>query len=290
VTEETTAMRTSGALSVLGGLLATSVEIPTVPAIAAQVIHAIESPELGADALAAIIEPDQGISARLLKTANSSLYGLSRRVHSLQSAVLLLGFAQVRDIVLASSTRHLYKRFGPVERGLWVHSVAMAVATRQIAMALAPAEKETAYLAGQMHDIGQVVMNNLHAEAFAEALLGAKTAGSCPAEQAVFGFSHADVGALLASRWRMPPAVEAACFYHHDLAKARSLAPEQGPLVACVVLANAACHELGFASEVAQQLFTSERDEALELLGASMREFEDIMEGLAVSLQEQVAG
>lgn len=257
----------------LGEVVGRSVELPTVPEIAAKVIRAVDDPELTVADIAGMIETDQGISARIIKTSNSSLYGFSRKVQNLQSAIALLGFAEVRNLVVASSTRYLYKRFGPIEKGIWRHSVAMAVCTRMIAGTLAPSVRGAAYLAGQIHDMGKVVMNNTDPKRFAAteaagALAKAVDAGSCEAELASFGFTHADVGSLVAEQWQMPALIEATCFYHHDLAMGRVITPEAAPLIACVVLADGVCERLGFGSAKASRALDEDEREALDLLGA----------------------
>jgi HD-like signal output (HDOD) protein len=255
----------------LGELVGRSVELPTVPEIASKVIRAVDDPELTVADIAGMIETDQGISARIIKTSNSSLYGFSRKVQNLQAAIALLGFAEVRNLVVASSTRYLYKRFGPTEKGIWRHSVAMAVCTRMIAGALAPSMRGAAYLAGQMHDMGKVVMNNTDPKRFAATEASAVPggdAGACSAELAAFGFTHADVGSLVAEQWQMPPLIEATCFYHHDLAMGRVITPEAAPLIACVVLADGVCERLGFGSAKASRALDEDEREALALLGA----------------------
>jgi HD-like signal output (HDOD) protein len=251
----------------LADLVAKSLELPTVPAIAAEVTCALDDPDLTAGHIAKIIETDQGITARLIKTSNSALYGFSRKVTSPQLAVTLLGFMEVRNIIVASSTRYLYKRFGSAEKVMWQHSVSMAVATRMLASALAPSAKYTAYLAGQMHDVGRVVMNNADPKRFLETELATPQVGSCQAELSAFGFTHTDVGSLLAAQWKMPPAVEAACFYHHDLAMGRSIAPEHSALVACVVLADGMCQRLGLGTVEAPASCEPDEQDALEVLG-----------------------
>jgi HD-like signal output (HDOD) protein len=286
---EPTAQPASGVQrSALGDLVAKSLELPTVPAIAAAVIRALEDPNVGARDIAKVIQTDQGITARLIKTCNSSVYGLQREVSSLQSAIALLGFIEVRDLVLASSTRYLYRRFGVIERNIWQHSVAMASCARMLALALAPEAKDAAYLAGQMHDVGKVVMNNAEPRRFA--LAAAQPGSSWEAEQAAFGFSHADVGSLLSVRWKMPAPIEAAIFYHHDFAMGRSFAPEHIRLIACVILANGICHRVGFGADASASPLRGDEREALTVLGASEKQLEILGADFEKKFRAEMAG
>jgi HD-like signal output (HDOD) protein len=279
----------------LGALIGRSLELPTVPDIAAKVVRAVEDPELTVADIAGMIETDQGITAKIIKTSNSSLYGFSRKVENLQSAIALLGFVEVRNLVVAASTRYLYRRFGPTEKGLWRHSVATAVCTRMVAAELAPSARGAAYLAGQMHDMGKVVMNNADPNRFAETEAsaggGAKGGDLSPvaAELRTFGFTHADVGALVAEQWRMPAAIEAACFYHHDLAMGRAIAPDAGALIACVVLADGICHRLGFGTApIVAALDEDERD-ALDLFGATEERLERMMKDFDLNFRNELS-
>lgn len=272
----------------LAGVVARAIELPTVPAVAQRVMKAVEDPNMSAPKLAKIVEADQGLTAKVLRISNSAMYGRPRQITNLQGAVVLLGFNEVKDLVLVSSTRQLYKRFGPREKAMWEHSVGVAICSHVIAQRFAPALREAAFLAGQMHDIGKVVLNNQNPVNFGEAeRLGAES-GSVAAEQEVFMFTHTDVGAMVSAKWNMPAGVEAVCMYHHDLSLAHSVAADQALLVACVTLANFICHKLQVGAPEPESSLLPDAEDAMSMLGLDMPKVDALLENFQEKYMSEI--
>lgn len=229
----------------LRALVEKTLELPAMPVIATRVMRAVEDPKTTTNVLAAVIETDPGITGWIMRVVNSAAYGRQRRVTSLAQAISLLGFVELKNLVVSASMRAIYRSFGPIEKDLWLHSVAVGSGARILANRVAKKFREPAFLAGQMHDVGKLVIRNTFPERFLDALKSRPELGTIAAEEAQLGFSHVDVGALLMQRWNMPAPIEAAAFYHHDLELAQMLAAEHAQLVGCVVLANELAHRLG---------------------------------------------
>ena len=228
-----------------------NLEIPTIPDVASQALRQMNNPDISGAQLAKTISQDQGLTAKVLKVANSALYSLPREVKNLQQAAMVLGFTTLKSIVISASCRSIYKKFGMLERTLWMHSVATAMAAHTIAKQLDLKHREEAFVAGLMHDVGKVVMNNGDRDRYKETVRLLKEAPSLTsvgAEIKVFGFSHVDVGAVLVQRWELSPALENAVFLHHDPEIADSVAPDYVALVYATNLANRVCKHLGFGS------------------------------------------
>jgi len=234
-------------------LIERNLTIPTIPDVAARALRALSNPNSSAASIAAIIQEDQGLTARILQVANSAMYGLLKEVKSLPQASMLLGFEALKTIVITVSARGLYKRFGLVERNLWQHSVACALAAQHIADDRSSQGKEEAFVAGLMHDVGKVVMNNSERERYMRACQVASDRGctDLQAEQEVFGFTHADVGSLLVKRWGLSEALEQAVFLHHEPELASSLAPEHEELVYVTHVADQICYHLSLGQKTA---------------------------------------
>ncbi len=171
--------------------------IPVFPAVAQMAIAAIDRPGITAGQLSKIITRDQGLATSILRTVNSAYYQLRNEVQTVKHAVVFLGMKAVRWLIVSAVAGKLYKRHFQAGKELWRHSMGAALAARLLAEA-SSGNSEEAALAGLMHDVGKAVMNNAMPEMFNRSLAraGAENLQSSEAEQAVFGYTHVDVGAL----------------------------------------------------------------------------------------------
>lgn len=257
-----------------------NLEIPTIPDVASKALKMMSDPDVSGAQLARTISQDQGLTAKVLKVANSALYALPREVKNLQQAAMVLGFTTLKSIVISASCRSIYKRFGMVERALWAHSVATAMASHTVAQHLDLEHRDEAFVAGLMHDIGKVIMNNGARDRYQQAMLLCKQEGlsSVEAEHRTFGFSHVDVGAVLVQRWELTPALEQAVFLHHDPELAESIAGDYAGLVQTTHLANVICHHLGLGQNQAEGEGSLEPDEISETLGLDALQLANLAE------------
>lgn len=251
-----------------------------MPFIATRVIRAVDDPKTTGNVLAAIIETDPGITAWVMRVTNSAAYGRQRKVTSLPQAVTLLGFNELKNLVISASVRALYRTFGPVEKELWLHSVAAGIASRLIAREAAKTMaaktlREAAFLAGQMHDVGRLIIRTKMPQEYNAIEERSVELGGVGAEEEVLGYAHTDVGSLIMQRWNMPNVIEAAAFYHHDLEMCEMLAAEHVSLVACVILADELAHRQGIGGPP-NPLDNLSVPRALELLGINDERFDSL--------------
>lgn len=237
----------AGSKRSLAGLIEKNLEIPTIPSVAGQALKALKREDVTADQLARIIETDPGLTARILKVSNSALYARSRKILNIRNATMVLGMRTLGQLVVAASSRALYKKFGAVEKEMWQHSVAVGVATRLLADRVCLEHREESFVSGLLHDVGKVIMNNGAKERFIEARKAMLEGGmsSAEAEEDAFGFNHTDVGALLAQRWELAASIQDAVLWHHDPELADSAAETAPKLCRTVYAANRICHALG---------------------------------------------
>jgi putative nucleotidyltransferase with HDIG domain len=222
-------------------------ELPPMPASISEVISACDDHDMTVGQLSQIILRDQGLTANILKLANSAFYGHARRVTTATEAVVLLGFSAVKSLAISSHTARLLNRalpgYGMASGELWQHSLAVAFTARRIAVDVHLAPVEEAFVAGLLHDIGKVVLATHMEQAFEE--IGAAARGrGVPfhhVEAEMLGFDHAELGARVAAQWSFPAELEEAIRCHHDPARATLK-----PMLAHVVhLADVACMMLG---------------------------------------------
>lgn len=210
--------------------------LPALPSVLSRIVAATADPDASALDLSRHVAADQSLTATLLRVVNSAYYGHYRQVDSITTAIVMLGFHEVRNLTLATTALRSFPKGHPEfdRTQLWRHSLAVAMAAERFATAENLA-RDGCFVAGLLHDIGKVVLDVLYPDSFREAVLRALGRGGfvreCEAE--IFGIDHAGVGGILAERWDLPPTIVEAIRCHHH--------PEWGTLdVRLAGLVNAA--------------------------------------------------
>ena len=197
--------------------------VPSVPALYKAILHEMQSEEPSVARVAAIIEKDAGMTAKVLQIVNSSTYGLRQSVSNVVEAAALLGLSNIRNLVLAAEA------FQPAEEDklpenfklelLWNHSLKVASFAKKIVIMESENQKmaDEAFTAGLLHDIGQIILATKKTEDFGEALRLAKENGELliDVEKKIFGATHAEVGGYLMELWGLPDPITEAITFHN---------------------------------------------------------------------------
>lgn len=223
-------------------------DLPTMPAIANQVVRAVDDPDSSIDDIRALIDQDAAIAARILKISNSALYGFPSEIQSLSHAISLLGTMTVRNLVLAASMKETYKRFGLMEKLLWQHSslagpvAAMLAEYRGIGV-----DPEIAFTAGLMHHIGKTALANSHRAEYERVMMTVYNEGRSftEVENEVFGFSHAELGAAVVQQWGLPDSLVLTIRHHHDPGKLAELDDDVARTCALTTVTSLCLSKLG---------------------------------------------
>jgi HD-like signal output (HDOD) protein len=259
--------------------------LPTLPSVIVRVNEQVGNPKTSALDLARTILEDQSLTARLLRLVNSPFYGFPRRIATVTEAVTILGFAPVRSLLLTASVVDLLvgeetPEFSPT--GLWEHSVGAAVGAGLLARHTRHEDREEVFVAGLLHDVGKLVLFHFLTKEFL-AVLETSRREDIPirtAEQRLLGFTHDQVGRLLAERWKLPVRLSEAIGCHHrpDLAQVGKRE------AALVHVAEALTRALGLGSggDDAVPMLESETWRRLGLQTT-------ILEPLMIELEEQYA-
>lgn len=230
-------------------LILSTCDLPAVPAVVARILRLVDDPNsLTADIYKAIMA-DQALAARVIKMANSAFYSLGHNISTISEAVNIMGFNTIKNIILAASTRELYKKFGLMEQKLWEHSLGVSIAAGLLANETYFLKKEEAVLAGLMHDVGKVIMNNSQHERFLilTQRVYEEHVTYAAIESEVFGFTHAEAGFLLTEKWGFPQMLCETIRRHHVAQEEDSLHSDMYLSAMCrtVALADALCVRLG---------------------------------------------
>ncbi|MAG30134.1 MAG: HD family phosphohydrolase [Deltaproteobacteria bacterium] len=194
-------------------------DLPTMPAVAGQVVKAVDDTSSSIDDIRALIEQDAAIAARILKISNSALYGFPSEIQSLSHAISLLGTMTVRNLVLAASMKETYKRFGLMEKLLWQHSsLAGPAAALLAAYGNVGVDPDVAFTSGLMHHIGKTALANSHRSDYERVMSTVYNEGRdfTEVEDEVFGFSHAELGAAVVQQWGLPDSLVLTIQHHHS--------------------------------------------------------------------------
>lgn len=232
--------------------------LPSLPAAIADLLASFADEDVDVGSIAHQIAHDQGLTARVLRVANSSFYGLQNKVGTINEAVVVLGFRAVRSMVLAVGINGLFRVDqcrGFDAPSYLRHCVAVAVGARALA-AETGYNAELAFTSGILHDIGELVLAANFSEQYAEVLVYRKE-HDCflvVAERDILGMDHCEVGGLLAETWHFPPVLQAAVAQHHTPASA-----ETGLLADLMHVADAIAHGLGYGHTAEEMVMPVER-------------------------------
>jgi putative nucleotidyltransferase with HDIG domain len=194
-------------------------DLPALPVIVSELISSLEDEDTGANTLAHKLSKDQALSAKTLRLANSSFYGRSSKVSTMQQAIAILGFNSVRTLVTSaaifsgfSTATHASFNF----EGFWRHSIATALCAKILAHEVG-ASQDLAFIAGLMHDIGRLVLLTAAPQNFEEVIAyrNEKDTYLLEAEIRILGIEHAMVGRALAAHWKFPATIQNAIANHH---------------------------------------------------------------------------
>ncbi|MBI3561927.1 MAG: HDOD domain-containing protein [Gammaproteobacteria bacterium] len=213
----------------------------SLPEVVQRLNQTINDEHASAQDIARIIAHDPGLATRLLKIANSPLYGSSRQIDNVARAVTLLGTKQIRDLAYSAIASKMFAGM-PSEiisvEDFWHHSLYCGLLARSLAQITANSNPDTLFTAGLLHDIGQLILFHRTPQHAHQVILltiqGDADKDMVGAEREVLGFDHTDVGAELAQQWHLPAVLRECIAYHHTPDKAKQFPLE----VAIIYIAN----------------------------------------------------
>ena len=167
---------------------------------------------------------DQALTTRLLRTANSAMYGGRSEISTVKEAVVRLGSGVVLTFAIATCVKDRMSgavpEYGMGEKELWTHSVASALSAEVLrGLSRNPNVPPEAFTSALLHDVGKLVLGRYLKDDAARLLTEALEAGQCTlafAEAEVLGVQHAELGALICKHWKMPDSIIHGIKFHHS--------------------------------------------------------------------------
>lgn len=215
--------------------------LPSLPAVAIRVLELTSDPDVKMDELAKEIQFDQGIAAKILRTVNSSFYGLRKRCSSIEHALVMLGLNPVKSLVLGFSLVSSVKGEDGDEfdyLGYWERGLTTAVAAKFAAeMVGNKLTADESFLAGLFQDIGMVAIHRTIGDEYLAVIKSTDGdhAKLAKAELDAFEVQHAVVGAMMCENWKIPHEIVIPVRYHdHPTACPQ----EQAQTARCVGFGN----------------------------------------------------
>jgi len=216
--------------------------LPSLPTVVMELLRCIDREETTDTQITELVSQDAGLTARLLKLANSASMGLRVQVTSIQRAVPLLGRKKVRQICLGGgvwdSLKPMAERAAFDLDAFEKHSLAVAELAQMLAGRTGQVESEDVFAAALLHDIGKFLLLGFDGETYASTLLeaGMKNTDLEELEFENLGWTHTRVGGWLTEHWSLPGTVRETVLLHHQPEVA--LNGKHGKLVALVAVAN----------------------------------------------------
>ena len=236
-----------------------------------------------------VISEDQGLTVRLLKLANSPLFGYYSNIGSITKALTVIGTQQLRDLALAVS---VVGSFGGTPDGIvnmksfWKHNIACGIVSRSIATFRREVNQERFFIAGMLHDLGLLVMCSAIPESVREILQEGRERNELQyvTEHQQLGFDHGAVGGALLAKWKIPQNISEPVAYHHAPVEALRY-----PLEAATIhLADLLCHTMGYGLTVNAHIPPLDNS-AWDLLDIPVSQLETIIKRSETQIEETCA-
>jgi putative nucleotidyltransferase with HDIG domain len=196
--------------------------MPAFPQGVTKVLELTARPECAPKELVKVIEHDPVMTMKILKLVNSAFFGLSRPITSINHGVVFVGINTIKNLALTIAAIGMLPErnaAGFKMNEFLMHSLGVAGVTKRLASTLGVPDKEVTdyFVAGLLHDFGKVVLAQFKPEQFRQALdvAGEGMLSLAEAEQEILGIDHAEIGAMLADTWKLPPALGQCIRFHH---------------------------------------------------------------------------
>lgn len=168
--------------------------------------------------LSEMIGSDPAFASEVLTVANSVLYAPRYPANNILQAISILGANALQGMCITVGVRAYMGKTMSLEamKAFWRHNLACAIIAEHLAV-LSRMDKDNAYTAGVLHDVGRAALAVIRPQEYAQILDQHRgSAGSMlEQERLLFGWDHCEAGQLLTASWKLPPELEWIVAHHH---------------------------------------------------------------------------
>ncbi len=199
--------------------------MPSLPITVSKILQICNDPKTSPADLNQVISLDPVLMGRVMKLINSAYYSLPNQITSLVRAIIMLGINTVKNLALSTAVLgnlSAKKNFQALNiDGFWRHSLCVGVTAKLLAAKRKRDTKqlEEYFVAGLLHDIGKIPLNNKLSTEYVEALAitDREHVALNLVEERITGVNHCEVGKLIIKNWNLGPVMEDTVYFHHFL-------------------------------------------------------------------------
>jgi len=263
-------------------------KVPSIPTIAIRVLEAVKDDKISFDELAGIISSDPALAARTLTLANSSFYGLQKKVENIQAALSILGTNTIKNIALSFTLSETFqgKSDNYFDYQLfWKRSLTAAVGA-QLMSSIVGKNNDDYFITSLLQDIGIVIMYICKPEQYIQVLDEKNETGktTIEIEQQIFGFDHQELGSDVLEMWGLPQTIFGPMRYHHEVNKAPQEIRGQSCALFCSDLISSFYHGDRNAAKV-----KTAKDTLCNDYGVLEKSYDELMDAIAVQSSEVIS-
>jgi putative nucleotidyltransferase with HDIG domain len=189
-------------------------DLPTIPALMGQILSTITDTESSSSELYRLISHDQILAEKVLRVANSALFGHSGEIKDIRQAIMFLGFDKIKFIAIGMTAMDIFPVYSSFDiKNLWIHSYEVALFAEAFSENICMTCPRECFLSGLLHDIGRIIFYKMDPKGFVEI---ESSNSRLEKEKDLFGCTHAEVGAWFALENGFPPEITSAIQFHHQ--------------------------------------------------------------------------
>lgn len=207
----------------LSDMIDSVTKVPALPQIVVKLLDLLQNPDTSASQIEELIQKEPGLATQVLKLVNSAFYAMPSPIGDIKRAVTILGFREIKNIVIANSISKAFKGIKMPKSfnmtNFWRHSLVNACVAKFMAQNSNQVVEGDAFTLGLLHDIGKLVMAAYAPEFMEQTISYAieKEIAFYDAEKVVLQTNHTEVGAWLSEKWKMPDILTESIRNHHNV-------------------------------------------------------------------------
>jgi putative nucleotidyltransferase with HDIG domain len=193
--------------------------LPTLPVVALRIGEVVHSKNVSVQQVADVLRTDPSTSAKLLRLVNSPYFGIPGGVSDVARAIPFVGFNTLYQLVLSISVLDTLGSGGIDVRSLWIHSLTVATAARELAVEVKFSDAGACFTAGLLHDMGKIALAKVDAPRLHRVFDSVKNEGlTIEAAETKHGLApHDKIGSRLARQWKFPATLATPIETHHSI-------------------------------------------------------------------------